>query len=117
MSDTHQLAQAVRHLLAALVRTALPQSEADAEPARAEARRRHAAARDLAGDADPAALKLDGLWTAAVSDADTPELEGMPLRVSPQTTSTCPLSADDLLAPELDLPAIEDRIRAATSTG
>ena len=111
-------APAIRRLLAALIRAALPQNEGDAEPARAEARRCHAAVREaLAASADPTTIKLDGLWTAAAREAETPDLNDIPLRVSQQVTAACPFSLADLSGPTLDLPALEERIRASAATG
>jgi len=74
----------------------------------------------LRRDADPAALaaiRIDGLWTAAIRDAETPDLQREPLQVSKTLPAYCPVTLGDLAEAGLKLGELEERIRNAAATG
>ena len=115
--DPSELPRDIRRLLARLIRAALLMDEDDGQTERAEALRMHALVRAGATPEHLAALHLDGLWSAAIREAEAPELGAEPLRVSMQFPAICPLAMGDLVAPGLALPERERRIRESASTG
>ncbi len=117
MPDAPDLATLMRDVLAALIRSGLTMDERQQAAERREALRLHEA---MLAEADPqrlAALRIDGLWAAAIKQAETPELQQQPLRVSMQFPTACPVTLDELVAPTFSPAVIEARIRASASTG
>ncbi|HEV7874444.1 MAG TPA: hypothetical protein VGO82_09955 [Enterovirga sp.] len=115
--NSHQLAQQIRHVLAHLIRAAVMADEQHAAAERREALRMHEALRRAADPAALAAIRLDGLWTAAIGDAETPDLHREPFQVSTTLPASCPLTLGELVEPGLKLAELETRIRDAASTG
>jgi hypothetical protein len=115
--DRSELPRNIRHLLARLIRGALLMDQGQRQIERAEALRLHALVRESATPEHLAALQLDGLWSAAVREAEAPELGEEPLRVSMQFPATCPLGLADLVAPGLAPSELEQRIRESAATG
>ncbi|HEV7873695.1 MAG TPA: hypothetical protein VGO82_06130 [Enterovirga sp.] len=114
---SHQLAHDIQQILAHLIRAALMANEQHAAAERREALRVHDA---LRRDADPAALaaiRIDGLWTAAIRDTETPDLQREPLQVSKTLPVYCPVTLGDLAEAGLKLGELEERIRNAAATG
>lgn len=113
----HAVAEAVRDLLAGLVRAAVAADPAVAASGRGQARRGHERLRTLLGnDAIPEG-RLDGLWTAAVRAAEAENLPGEPTRVSLSLQNRCPITSADLTGPVLDCAALEERVRGSAATG
>ncbi|AWN50339.1 hypothetical protein [Methylobacterium sp. 17Sr1-1] len=113
MTDSTSPAATLRALLATLVKSALI-----ADEARLAAWRREAA--DLHGrlrGQDLSALKLDGIWTLAVREAEAPELRPDETQVSLTMPQSCPLSLDELTGSGFDADAAIDRVRKSASTG
>ena len=115
--NSHQLAHEIRQVLAHLIRAALLADEQHAAAERRRALYVHEALRQQAEPAALAAIRLDGLWTAAVSEAETPELYREPLQVSTTLPASCPLTLGELVEPGLKLAELEERIRNAAATG
>jgi hypothetical protein len=116
-ADSHQLAHDIRHVLAHLIRAALMADEQHAAAERREAVRMHEALRRAANPAALAVIRLDGLWSAAIRDAETPDLHREPVQVSTTLPASCPLTLGELVEPGLKLAELEARIRDAASTG
>jgi hypothetical protein len=91
--------------------------EAHAAAERREALRLHEVVREEASPAALVGIRLDGLWTAAIREAETPELHREPLQVSTTLPVQCPLTLGELVEPGLKLAELEERIRSAASTG
>ena len=105
----------VQTLLAHLVTAALMSDDADSAKWRAEAAQAHAAL-----VADPAAsegLKIDGLWTLAVREAEAPDRQEAEGRVSFGLPAACPFTLGELSEPGFDIEAGVERIRNSASTG
>jgi hypothetical protein len=117
MAEDRDLAGDVRHLLATLIRASLLTDEDQVEAIRHEALRLHEHLRATATQDGLAKLRLDGLWTAAIHEAETPALQREPLRVSLQFPSACPLTLGDLVELEIFFPELEQRIRDSAATG
>lgn len=113
MTDPTSSAATLRALLATLVKSALI-----ADDARLAAWRREAAEMQgrLAGQ-DLSALKLDGIWTLAVRDAEAPDLRPDETQVSLTMPQSCPLALGELIGPGFDVDAAIDRVRKSASTG
>ncbi|GJE16858.1 hypothetical protein [Methylobacterium marchantiae] len=102
-------------LLAGLVKAALISNDAESLRWREEARRAHAA---LVSDADAArTLKIDGIWTLAVREAESPEFQAREGRVSFGLPPACPFTLDDLIDPGFDVDLAVERIVGSASTG
>jgi hypothetical protein len=117
MADDHDLAGDVRHLLAILIRASLLTDDDQVAAMRREALGLHEALRATVTPGGLARLRLDGLWTAAIHEAETPAFQREPLRVSLQFPSSCPLSLGDLVEPGIAFAALEQRIRDSAATG
>jgi hypothetical protein len=115
--DGHDLAQQVRQLLARLIRAALVSDEQHAAEERRQALRLHGMLRDEGSPEALNGLNIDGLWTRAVFEAETPDLDGEALQVSKQLTAISPISLDELAGPGLDIADLEERIRNSAATG
>lgn len=116
--DEHRLAHELRDLLTNLIRAAVLSDHPEAASYRREALRLHDLVRAGHDPAELARIRLDGLWTMAVeAAAHTPALEDAPLQVSRRFPATSPVSLGELVEPGLALPALEERIRQAASTG
>lgn len=105
----------LRHLLASLVRAALMGDDRASLLWREEARQDHAR---IAGD--PAAirsLKIDGMWTLAVGDAEAPEFRDAEGQVEFGLPALCPFKVEEIVAANLDIDAAVERIRKSAATG
>jgi hypothetical protein len=117
MAEDHDLAGDVRHLLATLIRASLLTDDEKVAATRRDALHLYEQLRAKATPEGLARLRLDGLWTAGIHEAETPAFQQEPLRVSLQFPSACPLTLSDLVEPGIALPAIEQRIRDSAATG
>ncbi|MGH1571457.1 hypothetical protein ACRAWG_13135 [Methylobacterium sp. P31] len=105
----------VRDALAELIKAALISDDALSLTCREAARAKLAA---LAGDPpDPASLRMDGAWTLAVHDAETPELASREGQVNLTLPRACPFSLAEILAPGFAVDQAVDHIRKSASTG
>jgi hypothetical protein len=105
----------VRDALAELVKAALLSDDAASLACRDAGRAKLAA---LAGDPpDPASLRMDGAWTLAVRDAETPELAPQEGQVNLTLPRACPFTLDEIVAPGFDVDQAVDQIRKIASTG
>ena len=105
----------VRDALAELIKAALLSDDAKSLACRKEASARIAALN--ANPPDPARIRIDGAWTLAVQDAETPELAPEEGQVNLTLPRQCPFTLDDLLAPGFDRDGAVERIRKSASTG
>lgn len=102
-------------LLASLVKAALTTDDAASLRWRDEAERAQAA---LAAEANESGdLKIDGIWTLAVRDAESPDLQASGGRVSLGMPAACPFRLDELKTPGFDVDSAVERIAASASTG
>ncbi|AWN41450.1 hypothetical protein [Methylobacterium durans] len=105
----------VRTLLANLVKAALMSED------RASLLWREEAAQALASlRADPeglTGLKIDGLWSLAVQEAEAPDLRAEEGRVSFTLPANCPFALDELGAPGFDIDEAVERVRKSAATG
>ena len=102
-------------LLADLVKAALISDDATSLRWRDEARRAHAV---LASDPSAVAgLKIDGIWTLAVREAEAPAFRASETRVSFTLPVACPFSLADITDPGFDIDAGVERIVGSASTG
>ncbi|MET7241933.1 hypothetical protein ABZT49_01055 [Methylobacterium sp. EM32] len=113
MTDPTSPAVTLRTLLATLVKSALIADEARTAAWRREAVDLHG----RLGGQDLSALKLDGIWTLAVREAEAPDLRPDETQVSLTMPQSCPLPLDDLTGPGFDVDAAIDRVRKSASTG
>ncbi|KMO35651.1 hypothetical protein VQ02_17005 [Methylobacterium variabile] len=106
-------AATLRALLAALVKAALIADEARVAAwcREAEEMNRRLSDQDLSG------LKLDGIWTLAVREAEAPALRPDETQVSLTMPQACPLPLDALAGPGFDVDDAVDRVRKSASTG
>lgn len=107
-------ASRIRSLLANLLRAALISDEARSAAFRDAAARDHAALRT---EPPGAAVKLDGLWTLAVRDAEAPDLRAAEDRVALGMPAACPFALDEILGAGFDLDAAVARVRKSAATG
>ena len=105
----------VRDTLAELIKAALLSDDAKSLACRQEASARIAAL--TANPPDPARIRIDGAWTLAIQDAETPELAPEEGQVNLTLPRQCPFTLDDLLAPGFDRDGAVERIRKSASTG
>jgi hypothetical protein len=68
-------------------------------------------------DQDLSGLKLDGIWTLAVREAEAPALRPDETQVSLTMPQACPLPLDALAGPGFDVDDAVDRVRKSASTG
>lgn len=102
-------------LLASLVKATLISDDTASLRWREEARCAHAA---LVADAEAAkSLKIDGIWTLAVGEAEAPEFQASEGRVSFGLPVACPFTLADLLDPGFDVDCAVERIAGSASTG
>lgn len=66
---------------------------------------------------DPAHVKIDGAWTLAIQDAETPELAPYEGQVNLTLPRQCPFTLDELVSPGFDVAEAVERIRKSASTG
>lgn len=105
----------VRGVLAELIKAALLSDDAKSLACReAGAAKLKALA---ANPPDPAHVKMEGAWTLAVHDAETPELAPYEGQVNLTLPRQCPFALDVLLAPSFDIDGAVDSIRKSASTG
>lgn len=105
----------VRAVLAALIKAALVSDDGKSRGFRDAAR---AAQQALAADPpDAASVRVDGAWTFAIADAETPELVPGEGRVSLTLPRACPFTLDELFMPSFDVGTAVERIRKSASTG
>lgn len=105
----------VRPLLSSLVKAALMGDDRASLLWREEARQSHA--RILADPSAVANLKLDGMWTLAVGDAEAPEFREAEGQVEFGLPALCPFTLREIAAPDLDIDAAVERIRGSAATG
>jgi hypothetical protein len=105
----------VRGVLAELIKAALLSDDAHSLACR------EAAADQLkalaAAPPDPAHVRMEGAWTLAVHDAETPELAPLEGQVNLTLPRQSPFTLETLLAPGFDLDGAVDAIRKSASTG
>ncbi|MCJ2011193.1 DUF29 domain-containing protein [Methylobacterium sp. J-076] len=107
--------QRVRDALAELIKAALLSDDAKSLACREAGAARVAA---LAGDPPEAAhVRIDGAWTLAIKEAETPELAPEQGQVNLTLPRQCPFTLEELLAPGFDADAAVERIRKSASTG
>ncbi len=111
--DGCQAGAALRRLLAALVKAALVSDPALTARYRDEAAD---AQRRVAG-LDPSGVKLDGLWTMAVAEAEGDRDVRRSEDANPTLPVTCPLPLEDLTGPGFDAGIAASRIRETSSFG
>lgn len=105
----------LRHLLACLVKAALMGDDRASALWREEARQDHA--RITADPSTVAHLKIDGMWTLAVGDAEAPEFRAAEGQVEFGLPALCPFTLGEIAAPDLDIDAAVERIRQSAATG
>ncbi|MEL6062475.1 MULTISPECIES: hypothetical protein [unclassified Methylobacterium] len=105
----------VRDALAELIKAALISDDAASLACRDAGRAKIAA---LAGDPpDPASLRMDGAWTLAIHDAETPDLAPLEGQVNLTLPRACPFTLEAIVAPGFDVDQAVDHIRKIASTG
>lgn len=105
----------VRDALAELIKAALISDDAASLACRDAGRAKLAA---LAGDPpDPASLRMDGAWTLAIQEAETPELQAQEGQVNLTLPRACPFTLEAIVAPGFDVDQAVDHIRKIASTG
>lgn len=105
----------VRSLLSSLVKAALMGDDRASLLWREEARQSHA--RIAADPSAVATLKIDGMWTLAVGDAEAPEFREAEGQVEFGLPALCPFTLEEITAPDLDIDAAVERIRGSAATG
>jgi len=105
----------VREALAELIKAALLSDDAKSLACREAGAAKLSAL--AANPPDPAHVKMEGAWTLAVHDAETPELAPEEGQVNLTLPRQCPFTLDALLAPGFDIDAAVDSIRKSASTG
>ncbi|NEU13814.1 hypothetical protein G3T14_17005 [Methylobacterium sp. BTF04] len=105
----------LRHLLSSLVKAALMGDDHASVRWREEARRDHA--RIMADPAAVQSLKIDGMWTLAVADAEAPEFREAEGQVGFGFPALCPFTLPEITDPDFDIDAGVERIRKSASTG
>ena len=105
----------VREALAELIKAALVSDDRLSLTCREAGRTKLAA---LAGDPpDPASLRMDGAWTLAIHDAETPDLAPQEGQVNLTLPRACPFTLEAIVAPGFDIDRAVDHIRKIASTG
>lgn len=105
----------VREALAELIKAALLSDDAKSLACREAADAKLKAL--AANPPDSAHVKMEGAWTLAVHDAETPELAPYEGQVNLTLPRQCPFTLDALLAPGFDIDGAVDSIRKSASTG
>ncbi|MDP4021356.1 hypothetical protein Q8W71_01865 [Methylobacterium sp. NEAU 140] len=105
----------VRDALAELIKAALLSDDRASLACRDAGREKLA---DLSGDPPaPDSVRVDGAWTLAIREAETPELAAEAGQVNLTLPRACPFTLAELLAPGLDVDRAVERIRKSASTG
>ena len=105
----------VRDALAELIKAALISDDATSLACREAGRTRLAA---LGADPPQAgSLRMDGAWTLAIQQAETPELAPGEGQVNLTLPRACPFGLDEILDPAFDVDLAVDRIRKSASIG
>ena len=105
----------VRDALAELIKAALISDDATSLASRDVGRAKLAA---LVGDPpDPASLRMDGAWTLAIQEAETPELAPQEGQVNLTLPRVCPFTLAEIVSPGFDVDQAVDHIRKIASTG
>ena len=105
----------VRDALADLIRAALVSDDERSLGFRRSARSKLSA---LAEDPpDPETLRLDGAWTLAIGQAESPDMIAEATQVNLTLPRDCPFTLDEILSPGLDVDLAVERIRKSASTG
>jgi hypothetical protein len=105
----------VRDALAELIKAALISDDATSLASRDAGRAKLAA---LVGDPpDPASLRMDGAWTLAIQEAETPELAPQEGQVNLTLPRACPFTLAEIVSPGFDVDQAVDHIRKIASTG
>ena len=111
----NQSVERVRDALADLIRAALVSDDAKSLGFRRAGRAKLAA---LTGDPpDPETLRLDGAWTLAIQEAESPDLIAEAGQVNLTLPRDCPFTLAEILSPDLDVDRAVERIRKSASTG
>ncbi|GBU18283.1 MULTISPECIES: hypothetical protein [Methylobacterium] len=110
-----EAASTARTLLSGLVKAALMSDDRASLLWREEAARGLAALR--AAPEAARALRLDGLWTLAVQDAEAPEFREEEGRVSFGLPAACPFGVEELLDEGFGLDEAVERVRKSAATG
>ncbi len=105
----------VRDALAELIKAALLSDDAKSLACREEGAARLKAL--AANPPDPAHVRIDGAWTLAIQEAETPELADEEGQVNLTLPRQCPFALEDLLAPGFDIDGAVETIRKSASTG
>ncbi|MFC6789520.1 hypothetical protein ACFQE0_07745 [Methylobacterium komagatae] len=105
----------IRSVLAELIKAALLSDDAKSLACREEASTQIAAVQ--ANPPDPAHVRMDGAWTLAIQDAETPELTPEEGQVSLTLPRQCLFTLNEMLAPNFDRDEAVERIRKSASTG
>ncbi|GJE40073.1 hypothetical protein [Methylobacterium persicinum] len=105
----------VRDALAELIKAALLSDDAKSLACREAGAAKVAAL--ASAPPDPGRVKIDGAWTLAIQDAETPELAPYEGQVNLTLPRQCPFGLDELTAPGFDCDAAVERIRKSASTG
>lgn len=66
---------------------------------------------------DPAHVRIDGAWTLAIHDAETPELAPEEGQVNLTLPRQCPFTLEEFVSPGFDVAEAVERIRKSASTG
>ncbi len=105
----------VQAVLANLIKAALVSDDALSLDFRKKAA---AAQRALAADPPPPdSVKIDGIWTLAIREAESPDLQPEEGRVNLTLPQTSVIALDELAAPDFDVDAAVERIAQSASTG
>ncbi len=105
----------VREALAELIKAALLSDDAQSLACREAG----AAKLKALAAAPPAAdhVKIDGAWTLAIQDAESPELAPYEGQVNLTLPRQCPFPLEELVSPGFDTDEAVERIRKSASTG
>ncbi len=105
----------VREALAELIKAALLSDDG-----RSLACREAAAVKLTALAENPPAaghVRIDGAWTLAIQDAESPELAPYEGQVNLTLPRQCPFTLEELASPRFDTDEAVERIRKSASTG
>ncbi|MDP4004190.1 hypothetical protein [Methylobacterium sp. NEAU K] len=105
----------VRDALAELIKATLLSEDARSLACREAGRARLAAL--AVAPPEPGSLRMDGAWTLAIEQAETPELAPLEGQVNLTLPRACPFTLDEILAPGFEVDLAVDRIRKSASTG
>ena len=105
----------VRDALADLIKAALISDDGKSLDFRRAAQAKLAAL--LEDPPEPDSLRMDGAWTLAIREAETPELIPQEGQVNLTLPRDCPFSLEEILALGFDVDRAVERIRKSASTG